>query len=75
MQIQADSIGTSVERTQTAQVTALGAAFLAGLGTGLWSSLDDVKLLAKPERRFNPGAFDQELYERWCRALELVKQF
>lgn len=75
MQIQADCIGTSVERTQTAQVTALGAAFLAGLGTGLWASLDEIKSLVRPERQFTPGAFDQALYERWCRALELVKEF
>ena len=75
MQIQADSIGTTVERSQSAQVTALGAAYLAGLGAGIWASLDELRTLVKPERQFKPGAFDQSLYERWGRAVELVKQF
>jgi glycerol kinase len=75
MQIQADSIGTTVERSQSAQVTALGAAYLAGLGAGVWASLNDIKTLVRPERQFAPGAFDQALYERWGRAVELVKQF
>ena len=75
MQIQADSIGTTVERSQSAQVTALGAAYLAGLGAGVWASLDEIKALVKPERQFEPGAFDPALYERWSRAVELVKQF
>jgi glycerol kinase len=75
LQIQADSIGIEVERSQSAQVTALGAAYLAGLGAGVWASLDQIKTLVKPERKFTPGAFDQGLYERWCRAVELTKEF
>ena len=75
MQIQADCIGTPVERSQSAQVTALGAAYLAGLGAGVWGSLDEIKSLVKPERQFTPRAFDQALYERWCRAVELTKLF
>jgi glycerol kinase len=62
-------------RNHTAQVTALGAAYLAGLGAGVWSSLDEIKTLSQIECEFDPAAFDQALYARWCRALELVKQF
>ena len=75
MQIQADSIGTKVERSQSAQVTALGGAYLAGLGAGVWASLAEIESLVVPERQFDPGAFDQALYERWCRAVELTKEF
>ena len=75
MQIQADSIGTKVERSQSAQVTALGAAYLAGLGAGVWASLAEIESLVVPELQFDPGAFDQALYERWCRAVELTKEF
>ena len=75
MQLQADCIGTKVLRSRTSQVTALGAAYLAGLGAGVWSSLDELRSLTKPEREFAPGAFDETLYHRWGRAVELTKQF
>ena len=75
MQIQADALATKVERSQTAQVTALGAAYLAGLGVSFWRSLDDIKALAQPEREFTPQAFDEALYLRWCRAIDLVTKF
>ena len=75
MQLQADCIGTKVARNQTAQVTALGAAFLAGLGAGVWASLDEIRALAQADREFEPAGFDQALYARWCRAVELTKQF
>jgi len=75
MQLQADCIGTKVARNQTSQVTALGAAYLAGLGAGVWSSLAEISALVQSEREFTPAAFDQSLYARWCRAVELTKQF
>ncbi|MDR1607361.1 MAG: glycerol kinase GlpK [Deltaproteobacteria bacterium] len=43
MQFQADILGVNVERPATLEVTALGAAFLAGMAVGFWDSLDDVK--------------------------------
>ena len=49
-QIQADQVGIPVERPQLVETTALGAAFLAGLGTGVWDSTDDLRahLAARP---------------------------
>jgi len=43
MQIQADSINTKVVRPEITETTALGAAYLAGLATGYWKSLDELK--------------------------------
>jgi len=75
MQLQADALGTKIERSQSFEITALGAAYLAGLGVGVWSSPEDLKSLAKPESEFTPGAFEEALYKRWCRAVDLVVSF
>ena len=53
-QIQADQIGVPVERPEIVETTALGAAFLAGLGTGVWSSTDDLRHTWQLDRRFEP---------------------
>ena len=54
-QVQADQIGVPVERPQLVETTALGAAFLAGLGTGVWSSTDDLRETWSLDRSFAPG--------------------
>ncbi|MEQ8716011.1 MAG: glycerol kinase GlpK [Acidimicrobiales bacterium] len=43
LQLQADQLGVTVERPKTAETTALGAAYLAGLAAGVWDSPDDVR--------------------------------
>ncbi|WP_372729518.1 glycerol kinase GlpK [Nocardioides sp.] len=53
-QIQADQVGVPVERPRVAETTALGAAFLAGLGTGVWASTDDLRETWQLDRRFEP---------------------
>jgi glycerol kinase len=55
-QVQADQIGVPVERPRIVETTALGAAFLAGLGTGVWSSTDDLRQTWQLDRRFDPKA-------------------
>ncbi len=55
MQFQADILGTHVERPQMRETTALGAAFLAGLAIGFWSSLDELRNKAVIERVFEPS--------------------
>ena len=42
MQFQADVLGVGISRPEILETTALGSAFLAGLGTGLWTSPDQV---------------------------------
>jgi glycerol kinase len=54
MQFQADLLGVTIERPKMVETTALGAAFLAGLGTGLWKDKDDVRATWKAGGRFVP---------------------
>ena len=59
MQIQANLINSDVIRPKVTETTAMGAAFLAGLATGFWSSIDVVKDLWEEDRRFKPIANEQ----------------
>ena len=54
MQFQADILDLPVVRSQISDLSALGAAYLAGLATGVWSSLDQVQNLFRPHDRFEP---------------------
>jgi glycerol kinase len=75
-QIQADQVGVPVERPRVVETTALGAAFLAGLGTGVWESTDDLRATWQLDRSFEPRA-DRQLadraHERWQDAVERAK--
>jgi glycerol kinase len=66
--IQADQLGVPVERPEVVETTALGAAFLAGLGVGVWDSTDDLRETWQLDRRFEPSA-DRDVadaaYRRW----------
>lgn len=57
-QLQADQIGVPVERPKLVETTALGAAFLAGLGTGVWDSTDDLRDTWQLDRSFTPSSAD-----------------
>ena len=54
MQFQADIIGRPVQRSDSADLSALGAAYLAGLATGLWQTEAEIEALAQHGRRFEP---------------------
>jgi len=54
--LQADQLGVPVERPEIVETTGLGAAFLAGLGVGLWSSTDELRETWQLDRRFEPAA-------------------
>ncbi|GGD18483.1 glycerol kinase GlpK [Nocardioides daphniae] len=72
-QVQADQVGLPVERPRIVETTALGAAFLAGLGTGVWASTDDLKATWQLDARFEPAAERDEAdakYARWQDAVE-----
>ncbi len=56
MQFQSDVLGVSISRPQIVETTALGAAFLAGLATGVWKSKADIAASWREERRFEPAA-------------------
>ncbi|AQZ64896.1 glycerol kinase [[Actinomadura] parvosata subsp. kistnae] len=72
MQLQADQLGTPVERPAVQETTALGAAFLAGLGAGVWGSQAELRKTWHLERRFEPGERDDAAYERWRAAVRLA---
>ena len=54
-QLQADQLGVPVERPRIVETTALGAAFLAGLGTGVWASTDDLRETWQLDRALRAG--------------------
>jgi len=76
LQFLADQLGIAVEVPKVPETTALGAAFLAGLGAGLYRSLDDVAALWKSDRRFEPKMGTDErdaLYHGWQKAVGRVR--
>jgi glycerol kinase len=73
MHLQADQLQLPVERPVVGETTALGAAFLAGLATGTWSSRDELAATWRLDRRFEPGPRDDADYARWRRAVDRVK--
>ena len=72
MQFQADVLGVPVVLPEVAETTALGAAYLAGVGAGLWT-VDQVRQSWRERRRYDPAmSSDQRhaLLEGWQRALQ-----
>ena len=72
MQFQADLLGVPVVRPQVTETTALGAAYLAGLGTGFWSSPTEVAANWRAERRFEPQMSRDEAHARLARWAQAV---
>jgi glycerol kinase len=72
MQFQADLLGIPVVRPQVIETTALGAAYLAGLSSGIYRDLDELAAQWQVERRFHPTlprARAAELMQRWDHAV------
>ena len=73
MQFQADVLGCRIERPQVLEVTALGAAALAGLGVGFWRNRSELPSSGGDSTIFEPVLADTErdaLYAGWQRAVE-----
>ena len=73
MQIQADILGVPVIRSQVAETTALGAAYLAGLATGVWTSKEEIAANWAESARFEPGPEHEAMQENlahWKKAVE-----
>lgn len=76
MQFQSDMLGREVVRSTIEEVSALGATFMAGLATGFWSSLEDIKTLYNSDRTFAPlmGPEENEkLYGGWKKAVDRTR--
>ena len=74
MQFQSDILGTRVERPEVREVTALGAAYLAGLAVGFWQNLDELQEKAVIEREFRPGIETTERNYRYAGWKKAVKR-
>ena len=74
MQFQADLLGIAVVRPAIIETTALGAAYLAGLATGVYKNTNEISELWQPERRFSPNLDPQRAKELMARWEHAVKQ-
>jgi glycerol kinase len=73
MQFLADILGAPINRPTVYESSVLGAAFLAGLATGYWDSMEETKSLVRIDRRFNPYYSEEqrdELYSGWQKAIK-----
>jgi glycerol kinase len=76
MQFQADVLGVPVLRPRAYESTALGAAYLSGLATGMWKDIGDLSGFWQLERRFEttmPAATSEALKGRWREAVKRAK--
>jgi glycerol kinase len=76
MQFQADILNVPIDRPRVVETTAMGAAFLAGLGTGFWRSQAELGKARQIARRFKPrmGAEERDaLYRGWQDAVKRVR--
>ena len=78
MQFQADVLQTRVNRPQNVETTALGAACLAGLSTGVWESPEELEAIRKVQRVFSPKLPRPErdrLLTNWRTAVRLSREW
>jgi len=76
MQFQSDILNLPVIRPQLLETTAAGAAFLAGLGAGMWQNPEEIEGILGEDRRFVPlmdAAERERRYDGWRRAVERVR--
>ena len=76
LQFQSDILDCETVRPEVVETTALGAAFLAGLTSGLWQDLDDIRSTVKTGKVFRPdmsGEKRKKLLSGWQKALRQVK--
>jgi glycerol kinase len=74
MQFQADLLGIPVVRPAVIETTALGAAYLAGLHTGLYSGLEELTSLWRAERTFHPTLSRERAAEKMAQWEHAVRQ-
>lgn len=78
MQFQADILNVEVERPSVTETTALGVAYLAGIGEGFWSSKEEIQANRIPEKVFISDMLEEKrasLFKGWKRAVERTKSW
>ncbi|MBS1566585.1 MAG: glycerol kinase GlpK, partial [Bacteroidetes bacterium] len=76
MQFQSDVLNAVVVRPSITETTALGAAYLAGLAVGFWSSVDDLQKYWQKDKTFNPSmpaAQREDLQKHWKKAVRAAQ--
>ena len=76
MQFQADVLNTTVQRPKMIETTSLGAAYLAGLATGYWNDLDEIKTNWQLGNEFVSAMTEEvrkELLKGWDKAVRCAK--
>ena len=74
MQFQADILGTKVIRPQVVETTAMGAAYLAGLAVGYWSSIDEIRKQWQIDRIFEPAMEEEKVEQAKAGWADAVKR-
>lgn len=78
MQFQSDLLRLPVNRPETVESTAMGAAYLAGLAAGVWSSTDQLESIRRTQRVFTPQMAIQDrnrTLDNWHTAVDLSRQW
>jgi glycerol kinase len=75
LQIQSDLIGKDVLRATNLESTGLGAALLAGLGVGIWNSMEELAELNPTDKSFSPKIDRKASYVHWLKALGATEWF
>lgn len=78
MQFQADLLGLPVIRPLITESTAMGAAYLAGLSTGFWENVEEIKAQWKPEKEFTPNIDPEkaiQMKSRWAEAIKRARNW
>jgi glycerol kinase len=78
MQFQSDLLNTSVIRPRITETTALGAAYLAGLATGYWSSVEEIQKQWQVDRKFEPqmnSETRETMLNGWQRAVKAAMSY
>lgn len=76
LQFQADILKAAVVRPEVTEVTAIGAAYLAGLAVGFWDNVDQIQKQWQVNKRFEPASENrEELINGWFRAIKAVNEW
>lgn len=76
MQFQSDMLGCNVVRSSIEEISALGATFMAGLATGFWKDIDEIKTIYRSDKTFYPEMKSnkiENLYKGWQKAVERTR--
>ena len=78
LKFQSDVSNRTIRRSKVIETTVLGAAFMSGLGSGLWKSLQEIETIWASAKAFNPNMDDNsrhQIIERWNKAVNQTKNW